>query len=307
MDDVAEGEAHADASGGDYLGVSGARPAPRTKLQVAHSDATDMSAAYQWSDEGPAGIVAPGATILSSFPTAGLAATIAAHYVISTLSLPRVGILDSPEAPPVAIVQSGGVQPPVRVHGRADLGVVLSEFPPALSSVPLLAAGILEGAERRRAKALICLEGVVPHPIEEESDDADAASSSEPSVWYVASRADDGLRQSVERSGARPLGDGVIGGVSGSLLVGGLRREIPVLVLLVRARESTGFPDNRAGAALIETLDKILPQLKIDTGPLRTQAETIERALRAVMKGRNGATAPARPETPEAGPSSMYQ
>lgn len=263
-----------------------------------------MSAAYTWSDEGTTGVVAPGATILSSFPTAGLAATIAAHYVISTLSLPRVGILDSPEAPPVAIVQSGSVQPPVRVHGRADLGVVLSEFPPNLTAVPTLAAGILEGAERRRAKALICLEGVVPHPIEEDGDDSDP---SEPSVWYVASRADEGFRQSIERSGARPLGEGVIGGVSGSLLVGGLRRELPVLVLLVRARESSGFPDNRAGAALIETLDKILPQLKIDTGPLRSQAETIERALRAVMKGRNAHGAPAKSDPPEPGSSSMYQ
>lgn len=265
-----------------------------------------MPAPYQWTDEGATSTIAPGATILSSFPTAGLAATIAAHYVISTLSLPRVGILESPDSPPVAIVQSGGVQPPVRVHGRADLGVVLSEFPPTIASVAPLATGILDGAERRRARALVCLEGVVPHPIEEE--ETEESGEAESSVWYVASRADEGFRQSLERSGARPLGDGVIGGVSGSLLVGALRREIPVLVLLVRARESTGFPDNRAGAALIETLDKILPQLKIDTGPLRTQAEMIERALRAVMKGRDERGAGPRPDaSSENGSSTMYQ
>lgn len=263
-----------------------------------------MSAAYQWSDDGATSVVTPGATILSSFPTAGLAATIAAHYVISTLKLPRVGILESADSPPVAIVQSGDVQPPVRVHGRADLGVVLSEFPPLISSISPLAAGILEGAERRRAKALICLEGVVPHPVEEQGEEPPSA---EPSVWYIASHADASFRQSIEKAGARPLADGVIGGVSGALLVGSLRRQLPVVVLLVRAQESIGFPDNRAGAALIETLDRILPQLKIDTGPLRTQAEMIERALRQVMKGRSDApNAPKNGET-DGSASSMYQ
>lgn len=266
-----------------------------------------MSATYQWSDDGVESVVAPGATVLSSFPTAGLAATIAAHYVISTLALPRVGILESADAPPVAIVQSGAVQPPIRVHGRADLGVVLSEFPPMISSVAPLAAGILDGAERRRARALICLEGVVPHPIEEESAEGDASAAAEPSVWYVASHAEESFRRSIEKAGARPLGDGVIGGVSGALLVGGLRRQIPVVVLLVRAKESVGFPDNRAGAALIETLDRILPQLKIDTGPLRTQAEMIERALRQVMKGRGDAPGDSKAPDPEAGAPTMYR
>ncbi|MCI4335720.1 MAG: PAC2 family protein [Thermoplasmata archaeon] len=262
-----------------------------------------MSEPYRWTDDDPSGATAPGATILSSFPTAGLAATIAAHYVITSLNLPRIGILESLDAPPVAIVQGGEVQPPVRFHGRTDLGVVLSEFPPTVSAVGPLAAGILDGAERRKARWVVCLEGVVPHPVEDEGD----SDGSEPSVWWVASRSDEELQRAVDRSGARPLGDGVIGGVSGALLVGGLRRPVPVLVLLVRARESAGFPDHRAGAALIETLDKILPQLKIDTGPLRSQAETIERALRAVMKGRAPTHPGATPDLSGSGGSGMYQ
>jgi predicted ATP-grasp superfamily ATP-dependent carboligase len=262
-----------------------------------------VSAAYRWSGEPGVAGTSPGATILSSFPTAGLAATIAAHYVIATLNLPRIGILESSEAPPVAIVQGGAVQPPVRVHGRPDLGVVLSEFPPALTAVSHLAEGILDGAEQRQARTLVCLEGVVPHPVEEEAE----SDNPEPGVWFATSRVDDALRQSIERAGARTLGEGVIGGVSGALLVGGLRRKIPVIVLLVRARESSGFPDHRAGAALIETLDKMLPQLKIDTGPLRTQAETIERALRAVIKGRGPDHAGPASEPARDGGSSMYQ
>ena len=94
----------------------------------------------------------------------------------------------------------------------------------------------------------------------------------------------------------RLLEDGVIGGVSGALLVEALRRSVPVSILLVSAGLAPeGFPDHRAGATLIETLDRLLPELKIDTGPLRTQAEMIERALRAAIKGRDKDSQPVAP------------
>jgi len=76
------------------------------------------------------------------------------------------------------------------------------------------------------------------------------------------------------------------------LLVQGMGRPIPVVVMLVSARVAEGLPDHRAGAALIETLDRVLPELEIDTGPLRAQAEQIEKALRAVMKSHPPAATP---------------
>ncbi|MFG1530404.1 MAG: hypothetical protein AAFA34_03925, partial [Thermoplasmata archaeon] len=41
--------------------------------------------------------------------------------------------------------------------------------------------------------------------------------------------------------------------------------------------------DDRAGAHLIETLTAAFPEFKIDTGPLRAQAEEIEKMLRTSM------------------------
>ncbi len=84
------------------------------------------------------------------------------------------------------------------------------------------------------------------------------------------------------------MGDGVIGGVSGALLVEGLPAKIPVGALLVSATDA-GYPDHRAAAKLIEVVDQLLPHVKIDTRPLRTQAELIERALRAAVKSRESA------------------
>ena len=103
-------------------------------------------------------------------------------------------------------------------------------------------------------------------------------------MWVAFSRREPEVVRAFERTNARALEEGVIGGVSGAMLVQGIGRTVPVAALLVSARSSEGLPDHRAGAALIETLDRLLPELKIDTGPLRKQAEQIEKMLRAAIK-----------------------
>jgi predicted ATP-grasp superfamily ATP-dependent carboligase len=255
---------------------------------------------YQWLDEPGTTPLSPGAVLLCSFPSAGLAPTVAAHFVVRSLNLPRVGIMDSPDSAPVAVIQSGRVHPPIRAYGRPDFGLVLSEFPPSVPSASAIAASIVDGAEARKCRLVICLEGAMPHPVEAGPQAPDE------SLWYILARTDPTVAAQFEKAGARVLEDGVIGGVTGAMLVAGMRRKIPVAAVLVSARSADGFPDHRAGAALIEMLDRLLPELKIDTGPLRTQAEAIERALRSAMRGS------ARPEigvpsAPEGNEGSMYR
>jgi predicted ATP-grasp superfamily ATP-dependent carboligase len=256
---------------------------------------------YEWKEENAsAPALLPGAVVLSSFPSAGLATTVAGHYIIRALKLPRIGRFESPDLAPVAVVQGGEVHPTIRVYGRSDLGLVLSEFPPTPNQANAIARTILDGAIARKARMILCLEGIVPHPGDDGGAPTDEASDSG-QVWSAGSHSNAALRKTFEAAGARTLEDGVIGGVSGGLLVQGLGREIPVVTLLVTARVAEGLPDHRAGAALIETLDRLLPEMKIDTQPLRQQAEQIEKALRAALKSHTagveengpGASAPA--------------
>ncbi|HTP53709.1 MAG TPA: PAC2 family protein [Thermoplasmata archaeon] len=243
---------------------------------------------FAWKEESPAAPPAtPGNVLLSSFPSAGLATTVAGHYMVRALKLPRVGRFDSPDLSPVAVVQGGEVHPTIRIYGRPDLGLVLSEFPPTPTQANAIAQAILDGAERRKSRLVICLEGVVPHPTADDEDAQAGATSdanSEGHIWVAFSRREPTLVRAFEATNARTLEEGVIGGVSGALLVQGIARTVPVAALLVSARAAEGLPDHRAGAALIEALDRLLPELKIDTGPLRNQAEQIEKMLRTAMK-----------------------
>jgi uncharacterized protein len=243
--------------------------------------------AFEWrNEEGTTGGLAPGGVVMTAFPSAGLATIVAGHYIVRSLKLPRVGRFESPDLAPIAVVQGGEVSPTVRVYGRPDLALVLSEFPPTPSQANAIAGAVLETAEKQRARLIICLEGVVPHPSEDDEEEAipPSKSAAPEQVWVAFSRRDPGTVKTFLDTKARPLEDGVIGGVSGALLIGGLGRKVPVAALLVSARAAEGLPDHRAGAALIEMLDRLLPELKIDTGPLRKQAEQIERMLRAAMK-----------------------
>jgi len=262
---------------------------------------------FVWRDEASASQgPGAGAVLVTSFPSAGLATTVASHYILRSLKLPRVGRFESPDLAPIAVVQGGEVNPIIRVYGRPGLGVVLSEFPPLASQLTPIARTILEGAERLSARLIVCLEGVVPHPELEngtETTQVPAAEVTE-NVWAAFSRRDPELLSAFARTQARSLEEGVIGGVSGALLVQGLGRKVPVAVVLVSTRAAEGLPDHRAGAVLIETLDRLLPELKIDTGPLRKQAAEIERMLRAAMKGRPAAAEPEESAPPTE--SGMY-
>lgn len=252
---------------------------------------------FHWIDE-PNSPLAPGAVVISCFPSAGLATTVAALYMIRTLKLPRIGRFEAPEMMPIAVIQGGVVNPPIRVYGRPDFAVVVSEFPPSPAQAAALATAIMDGAKARQARWILGLEGVIPHP--ERGGDTDSEPA-EQTVWAAVSRPDPAIVRAFEPSGVLPLEEGIIGGVSGALLVQGIAGPLAVAVLLVSARAGEGYPDHRAGATLIEAVDRILPEIHIDTGPLRAQAEEIEKALRATMKahagqGEEGTAPPMPPE-----------
>jgi predicted ATP-grasp superfamily ATP-dependent carboligase len=250
-----------------------------------------------WRPESGATMPDPGATLFSCFPSAGLAPTVAGHYILQVLKLPRIGAFVSEDFPPLAVIQGGRVNPPVRAYGGKDLLLVVSEFPLLPGLINPLATAIIETATQMKAGRVIGLEGVVPHPADsgEEDEATDPATKSpDEKVWYAGSGSSPQLPAEYKAAGVRTMTDGVIGGVSGALLIEGLTAEIPIGALLVSATDA-GYPDHRAAAKIIEVIDQALPRVKIDTGPLRTQAELIEKALRAAVRSRDSAPSPALP------------
>ena len=236
-----------------------------------------------------------GSLLVISFPTHGLAGSIATHYIVRALEMPQVAYLDGAELPPTVSVNEGLVRPPVRVYatelvcgpdGKCDrLAVISSDVPPPPELLRPLARTILARAQAENAGLVVVLEGI---PSEEDEPER-----------KVEAAAND-LGRSVVRAAELGSIEGSITGFTAALFLEAIGRPIPVVSLAVRAHKS--HPDARAAAQFIDSLRPLVPKISVDADPLRKKAEEIESALRANLRAQSRSIENLK--TPP--PSSMY-
>jgi len=272
-----------------------------------------------------------GATVIDGFPSVGLVSTITANYLISILDLDQIGILDCIHFPTVSVVRDSEPLNPVRIYGGdkikgengdTQLVVFISEFQPPPNLIKLIASTILDWMQEEGCHMLISPEGLVIDRDEdkEESeedeeglpgkdirmkfgDDEPKSDLSEDKVIPPEEMVTYGIgstenaRNLLKKHDVRPFQEGVISGVAGVLLNEGKRRGFDVISILAEAKPN--FPDARAAAMVIETVDKLLLNLDIDVKPLYKEAEGIEERIKAMQK--QAKATKSRPPTP-----SMY-
>lgn len=237
------------------------------------------------------------AVVIDGFPSVGLVSTITANYLITTLKLEQVGILDSVHFPTVSVVRNAEPLNPVRIYagkleretpadeesGQSDLLVVfISEFQPPPNLIKMIASTMLDWMQDQGCKLLISPEGLV----------IDREDGSEPGEDYTLEPGEDieaygigstvNARNLLKQYNIPLFQEGVISGVAGVLLNEGKRRNFDVLSILAEARPN--YPDARAAAKVIESIDKILLQVDIDVKPLYKEAEGIESRIKAMQK-----------------------
>jgi uncharacterized protein len=97
----------------------------------------------------------------------------------------------------------------------------------------------------------------------------------------------------LRKSGVHVLEFGVVPGISGALLNEGRWSNFDLIALLVEAYQ--GIPDAKAAAAVVEAIDALLPQIKLDVSPLYREAERIESRLKAFREQAKPVEAPRPP------------
>lgn len=249
-----------------------------------------------------------GAVVIDGFPSVGLVSSIVANYLIDTLGMEQIGIVDSPAFPTVSLIRDGEPQHPVRIYsgtpsarrgGQTPEKIVafISEFQPPPSIVNALAHTILNWVQDQRCSLLVSPEGLVI----ERGDDAPptpVGGLSNVRVYGVASTKR--ARELYIEPNVIPFQEGVITGVAGVLLNEGRRRGFDVLTFLAEAHPD--IPDARAAAKIIETIDHILLRTTIDPVPLYHEAERIEQQLLSIQRSATdkgardrGGTSPSMP------------
>jgi len=232
--------------------------------------------------------------LVVAFPTVGLISSIAGRFIIDSLKLDEIGAIISRYFMPATVIHNSVPSPPVRIYagkkacgldGSCDqLAVIISEFMPSWDIIKPLVDEILIWSEKKGCKMIVTLEGM--HVVDVKK----------PKAYGVGSTPE--MKKILREYNIEEIQDGMITGDTGVFLYEGARLKRDVLCLLAEAHAS--YPDSRAAGILLENLDKMLPEIKIDLEPLYKQAEDIENKIKAFMKQ----SKPTAPPLPPA--SSMY-
>ncbi|HEV2449899.1 MAG TPA: PAC2 family protein, partial [Thermoplasmata archaeon] len=223
-----------------------------------------------------------GAIVIDGFPSVGLVSSIVANYLIDTLEMEQIGIVESAAFPTVALVRGGVPQHPVRIYagtppparsGRAADKIVafVSEFHPAPTVIHPLAHAILDWVQEQRCSLLVSPEGL---GVEKPAGDTARHRSprlQDVKVYGIAST--NRARDLYIEPNLLPFTEGVITGIAGVLLNEGRRRGFDVLTFLAEAQAD--YPDARAAAKVIETINRVLLRAPLDPEPLYHEAERI--------------------------------
>jgi len=252
-----------------------------------------------------------GAIVIDGFPSVGLVSSIVANYLIDTLEMEQIGIVESTAFPTVSLVRNGIPQHPVRIYagrppadragrGADKLVAFVSEFHPAPTVIHPLATSILDWVQEQRCSLLVSPEGLVVEAAPGGSRTSRPPRLNDVKVYGVASTRK--ARELYIEPNMIPFAEGVITGIAGVLLNEGRRRGFDVLTFLAEAQAD--YPDARAAAKVIETINRILLRTPLDPVPLYAEAERIEQQLLSIQKH---AAERAHPETMSQPSPPMYR
>jgi len=241
-----------------------------------------------------------GAMMVVGFPTHGLVGSVAASYLVHALDMSLVAYITSEQFPPTVIMEEGVVNAPVRLYASKlvcgvdrscdQLVVVIADIQPPLTLLNHLGRVLLDWAEAKGIQLVIAIEG---QPIDSEIH-GDAR------VVAMANRAAAPL---LERY-AFQAANGVVTGLAGGIMLGAIGRVTPVLCLVAQAHKD--YPDARAAAKVIETVNPLVPLLVLDTKPLREKARQIEAEVRKTLQETRDSVSKMRAAETE-GPGEMYR
>jgi uncharacterized protein len=241
-----------------------------------------------------------GAMMVVGFPTHGLVGSVAASYLVHSLDMSLIAYMISEQFPPTVIMEEGVVSAPVRFYASKlvcgvdrscdQLVVVIADIQPPVEMLNRLGREILDWAEHKGIQLIVTIEG---QPVENEVK-GDAR------VVAMANRAAAPLLEKYRFQ----LANGVVTGLAGGILLGAIGRVTPVLCLVAQAHKD--YPDARAAAKVIETVNPLVPLLVLDTKPLREKARQIEAEVRRTLQQTRESMSRIRQVETE-GPGEMYR
>ncbi|MGM5488408.1 MAG: proteasome assembly chaperone family protein [Nanobdellota archaeon] len=211
------------------------------------------------------------ATVISGFPGFGLVATIATEFLLEHLGGEIIGKYWFEDLPASIAIHDGKVINPITIFYNEKYNLVIVHSISGTQGVEWKAAELVDDVTKKvKAKELISLEGVGVGKGEDQQE------SEETKVFHYTTNED--TKKALEEKGIQSLKEGIIMGVTASLL---LKSDIEKTGFFVETHSE--LPDSKAAAKLIEVLDKHIG-MEIDYQPLLDTAVKFEEKLKGILE-----------------------
>jgi uncharacterized protein len=211
--------------------------------------------------------------IIEGFPGFGLIGTITTEFLIEQLKAELIGTIKANDLPAMIAIHEGKVVQPLGIYYDKKTNIMIVHIITNVQGMEWeLSDAIVDMAKQLKAKEIICLEGVAS-PGEKEGVST---------FYYTTNKASKVI---LEKNKIPPLKEGIILGVTGSLLLEA--DNYPLTSIFVEAHSA--LPDSKAAAEIIKVLDKLLG-MNINPAPLMDQAERFEKKIKGIMERSKMAT-----------------
>jgi len=252
-----------------------------------------------------------GGIVIDGFPSSsGLVNAIASECLIRSTGTDLVAFLDSPNFPPLSVVNNYVPQYPVRIYVNESLKVAyfVSDINIDKAIQRDVAKAILKWTRENECKLIISAQGILssssPPPSSsgnrnkedsaQEDGDYDDSNINDttksttttslptlPTDIYAVTSTESAARIITESSNYfTHLRGGTVTGIPAILLNEGAMTNLDVIVFLVDVLRDA--PDFRAAAVVSEAVSRIVPNLSCDIGALMVEAQIIENRMKNV-------------------------
>ena len=236
-----------------------------------------------------------GGVVLDGFPSTGLVNAIASECLIRSVGTELVAVLDSPEFPPVSLINNHIPQFPARLY--VNEGLKISFFISELNIHPALqkivAKTVLEWTTENKCRMIISAAGI-PNISNDSNLSSDATNADhvttitgdEHSLAQVlAVSSTESGSKIIKDHGFQQLKSGTVAGIPGTLLNEGSLIGLDVIVFIVNTIRDA--PDFRAAALVSTAVSKLIPSVYCDIGALMVEAQVVEDRMRMIRESQN--------------------
>ncbi|MFB6309260.1 MAG: proteasome assembly chaperone family protein [Haloarculaceae archaeon] len=218
-------------------------------------------------------------TLVAGFSAFGLAGLTAVDYLVNQLEMSESGHLSAEGLPAITPFEEGRPRHHTRIFTAEeyDIAVLVGELIVPLSAASALSDAILGWSDENGVSEITILSGVpIAHGPEEHVP------------FYVAT--DDYRERRLDDTDIRPMGKGVLDGLSAELMEQGIDEELAVGLLTTPVHQQA--PDVEAAIRLLDALTGVYG-IELDTGPLEAFAAEVQQYYTALAERLESAEEPA--------------